>query len=70
MDTIGFWGWLAFLFMIPFVAWLDWVIFGRYLRCENCGTAPPKWNWVLPCTLEFLFFMAGVLLGLAGGGLK
>jgi len=58
--------WFLCLFMIPLVAWIDYIIFGRFLKCETCGKPPYRWNWVLPCTLEFLFFLSGVLVGVYG----
>jgi hypothetical protein len=62
--TFGFFDGMLLLFMIPLIALLDYHIFGKYCRCEKCGFKDvEKWHYLLPVTLEFLFFLAGISIG-------
>jgi hypothetical protein len=66
MDLFNVFVWLGFILIIPVIALLDSEVFGKYAQCEICGAKPmfTKWHWILPCALEYLFFLTGVLVGL------
>jgi len=51
--------------LIPIVALIDFYLFGRWAKCQKCGEEYEKRTWVLACTLEFMFFLAGLLMGVS-----
>ena len=52
---------------IPFIALLDYAIFYKHLRCMHCNKDMGDWRqFILPCVIESLFFIAGLSMGYFG----
>lgn len=65
--------WILFS-MIPSIiaiAYIDYLVMNRWWKCDNCGAQNTHWYmWIVPTTLEFLLFIAGIYIGLSiKGGL-
>jgi len=55
---------LSLLLMIPLIGIIDYALFKKYLRCEHCGKEINGiTDFIVPTALEFLFFIAGVVVG-------
>ena len=57
-----------YLWLIPScvgIAFIDMLLFGKWLRCEFCGRPRQKdfVFFLLPTVLEILLFLAGVAIG-------
>ena len=52
------------LFSIPLVGILDYLIFGKWLKCEKCGYKSKIWySYMLPTFIEVTLFFMGYLIG-------
>jgi hypothetical protein len=46
------------------IAYLDYIIFSNYIKCDNCGYKVSKWySFMLPSLIEMLLFLSGIGLG-------
>lgn len=55
------------LLSVPFIGFMDYLIFYKHLRCQFCGKDMGDWRqWMLPTFIEFLVFIAGISLGYFG----
>ena len=56
---------LGIVLVIPIISYLDYHLIGRHLQCLKCGYREMDWRYyLLPVTLEFLFFIGGIAVGL------
>lgn len=61
MDAIQYI--LIMFFSAPLIALFDYLLFRKYLVCDNCKIEPSQLHWVIPCLIETLFFLAGITIG-------
>ena len=58
------WGYLFVFFATPLIAFFDWVLFRKYLKCEKCGYVEERWySFLVPTFIEVLCLFVGTLVG-------
>lgn len=50
---------------IIIISIIDYWIFKKWIKCENCGYTDSHWYFYLPANiLEMFFFITGIFLGM------
>jgi hypothetical protein len=49
---------------IPVIAIFDYLLFRKWLKCDNCGEQKNGWyNYLIPTFIEICLFLAGIAIG-------
>ena len=55
-----------FIFMIPLIAVLDYIIFVEIGggKCSKCGNKPKWWTFLVATMVEIFCFAVGIIMGI------